>query len=203
MKPSLTSLHLFVVVIMTLSISSMITTAAAQTVTDTTGREVRNGGKYHIIPIQGGRINLTNEKICPLNVVVNLSSKDKPGDGFYFSHYTRDAFLRTSRILSIDSGKKNVSGCNKSTIWTIPNAEAKAPWNLITTGGDMRKCFQVVNYPRRMHRTPTYMLQYCPSFCGVRVATKTCFNISTYSYKGVTRLASSGGTPFEFGFYKL
>ncbi|KAI3514519.1 hypothetical protein L1887_12986 [Cichorium endivia] len=207
MKPSLSCVLLRFLIITTCSIYSTTTTLSE--ILDITGRElVRNGGKYYIIPIQGGRIKLTatmdGEKFCPLKVVRD-PSEDTLGDGFYFTHYTRDAFLRTSRILSIDSGSL-VGECKASTIWAIPNAESKAPSNLITSGGDRRKCFQVVNYPRPIgsdskFRPPTYMLQYCPSFCGA--TSKTCFNISIYSYKGVTRLASGGGTPFEFGFYKV
>ncbi|CAI9297034.1 unnamed protein product [Lactuca saligna] len=208
MKPSSLScvlLRLFIIVT-TCSISS-ITTVISDDVVDITGDLVRNGGKYYIIPMEGsdyptptmrGRIKLTDsiygEKICPLVVVLDPSD-DKLGDGFYFSQLTRQLYLDSSNI-RIDSGPP-VGECEASTSWTIPDAEGEAPSNLITTGGGIYGVFQVVRYRPisldRVFRPPTYMLQYCP---------ETCFNISLYSYNGLTRLASSGDTPFEFGFLK-
>ncbi|KAL8193160.1 hypothetical protein R6Q57_027064 [Mikania cordata] len=92
-----------------------------------------------------------------------------------------------------------------STFWQIPDAEAKPPSNLITTGGNFEteiSCFQVVYYPKPTSpKVHSYMLQQCPSFCGA--GPQTCFNVSLYvDNKGVRYFASSGATPFEFVFQK-
>ncbi|KAI3721470.1 hypothetical protein L2E82_32482 [Cichorium intybus] len=213
MKSSLSDALFLLFVITTQSICSTTTGAAStgeNVVKDATGKKVLNNVPYHIGPVisaNGGRIKLTdamnNKKICPFNVVQDPSDVNLGGQ-FSFTLIAKEKYLLTSRILGIDSGSPK-SPCNKSTFWTVPDAEAKPPANLITTGDyfdEAATCFQIVEYPKPTNpKVHSYMLQHCPSFCGA--GPRTCFNASIYLDKGVRRLASSGGTPFEFVFYKV
>nr|GEX43954.1 reverse transcriptase domain-containing protein [Tanacetum cinerariifolium] len=124
------------------------------------------------------------------------------GGKFSFTLVSKETYLKTSRTLGIDSGNAR-SGCDVSTFWQIDDAEAKAPKNLITTGGSFDRvasCFQIVPYPKPTSpKIHSYMLQHCPYFCGA--GPHTCFNVSVVIDNGVRYLASSG-TPFEFVFKK-
>ncbi|KAL7613071.1 hypothetical protein Lser_V15G08532 [Lactuca serriola] len=155
----------------------------------------------------GGRIKLTdtmnNKKICPFNVVQDPADVNLGGQ-FMFTLIGKQKYLLTSRNLAIDSGYPK-GACEGSTFWTIPDAEAKPPSNLITTGGGFEEavtCFRIQEYPKPTSpKVHSYMLQHCPSFCGA--GPQTCFNVSIYLDKGVRRLAATGDTPFEFVFHKL
>nr|GEX97220.1 RNA-directed DNA polymerase, eukaryota, reverse transcriptase zinc-binding domain protein [Tanacetum cinerariifolium] len=157
------------------------TFAAEEVVKDATGKKVLNNVRYHIGPVsgKGGAIKLTD-----------TINKKK------FVHST---WFRIPTM-------KLVGACEKSTFWTILDAEAaKAPSNLITTGGPFEEditCFQVVNYPKPTNpKVHSYMLQHCPAFCG-GPPPFVCYNVSVVVDKGVRRLASAGTNPFEFVFHK-
>ncbi|GJR64393.1 proteinase inhibitor I3 [Tanacetum coccineum] len=202
MNPSLSYVLLFL----------FITTASAadEVVKDATGKKVLNDVRYHIGPVsgKGGAIKLTDtinkKKVCPFDVVQDPN--DESGGEFMFTMLKTEKYLKTSRVLAIDSGYFK-GACEKSTFWTILDAEAaKAPSNLITTGGPFEEditCFQVVNYPKPTNpKVHSYMLQHCPAFCG-GPPPFVCYNVSVVVDKGVRRLASAGTTPFEFVFHKL
>lgn len=206
MNPSLLSYVVFLL---------FVTTALAakqEIVRDSTGRKVLNDTPYHIGPVsgKGGLIKLTdtinNKKICPFNVVQN--PKDEVGSQFEFTLISnREKYLKTLWNLGVSSGYPKSGACKfKSTFWTILDAEAKPPLNLITTGGrfeDETTCFQLVNYPKPTNpKVPSYMLQHCPSNCGDGPQLP-CYNVGVYVDKWVRRLASNGTTPLEFVFYKL
>ncbi|KAI3748571.1 hypothetical protein L6452_11728 [Arctium lappa] len=206
MKPSL-----FYVSFILFIINSGIASATQVVVKDATGKKVLNNVPYHIGPVtvaKGGGFKLTNtmnnKKICPYNVVQDPSAANL-GDTFMFTlNYKRPKYLHTEGVVGIDSGYPKTGPCQKSTFWTIPDAEAKAPDNLVTTGGGFEEditCFQLVEYPKPTNpKVHSYMLQHCPSFCGS--GPQTCFNVSLYVDNGVRRLASRG-TPFEFVFHKV
>ncbi|XP_071734590.1 serine protease inhibitor 2-like [Rutidosis leptorrhynchoides] len=208
MKPSLYNILFLIFTIITQSIFLTTITSAAQVIVkDATGKKVLDNVRYGLGPVKsGGHIKLTDtdnkKKICPFNVVQDPN--DNIGGEFMFTMIGKEKYLKTSRVLGIDSGYPK-SGCTKSTFWTINDAEAKAPDNLITTGGGFETdltCFQVVEYPKPTNpKVHSYMIQHCPSFCGA--GPQTCFNVSIYEHNGVKRLSSVGATPFEFVFYKL
>ncbi|PWA34166.1 proteinase inhibitor I3 [Artemisia annua] len=204
MNPSLVSYVVFLFFIAT------ALAAKQEIVKDSTGKKVLNDVPYHIGPVsgKGGLIKLTdtinNKKVCPFNVVQNPN--DEVGSEFEFTLISnREKYLKTLWNLGVSSGYPK-SKCEKSTFWTILDAEAKPPLNLITTGGrfeDETTCFQLVNYPKPTNpKVPSYMLQHCPSNCGDGPQLP-CYNVSVYVDKGVRRLASNGTTPLEFVFYKL
>ncbi|XP_024993119.1 miraculin-like [Cynara cardunculus var. scolymus] len=207
MNPSLFYVSFFLFII-----TSDIASATQDAVKDATGKKVLNGVPYHIGPVtaaKGGGFKLTNtmhnKTICPFDVVQDPSASNL-GDTFMFTLITegeRLKYLLTNHNLGIDSGLLK-GPCDKSTFWTIPDAEAKAPENLITTGGSFEEditCFQLVEYPKPTNpKVHSYMLQHCPYHCGGAVY--ACFNVSIYVDKGVRRLASTG-TPFEFVFHKV
>ncbi|XP_071697203.1 latex serine proteinase inhibitor-like [Rutidosis leptorrhynchoides] len=209
-----TSLSSYVLIILfTITTQSIffttITSVAEVVVKDATGKKVLDNVGYGLgLVASGGRIKLTNtdnkKKICPLNVVHDPN--DNKGGVFMFTMVGYEKYLKTSRVLGIDSGDSK-TGCTKSTFWTINDAEAKAPGNLITTGGrfeDENTCFQVVEYPKPTNpKVPSYMIQHCPEHCESGSGLGTCFNVSIYEHNGVKRLSSVGTTPFEFVFYKL
>ncbi|KAJ9540160.1 hypothetical protein OSB04_026666 [Centaurea solstitialis] len=206
MKPSL----FYISFILFINISGLAS-AVQDVVKDSTGKKVLNGVPYHIGPptaAKGGGFKLTdtmhNKKICPLDVVQEPSASNL-GDKFSFTliNQKRPRYLVTSYILGIHSG--DVKGpCEKNTFWTIPDAEAKAPDNLITTGGRLEEditCFQLVEYPKpTIRKVRSYMLQHCPYYCGG--GPDICFNVSIYVDKGVRRLGTRG-TPFEFVLHKV
>nr|XP_043634074.1 kunitz trypsin inhibitor 5-like [Erigeron canadensis] len=215
MKPSIFYYVLFLIfTITTQSIFNFTTTNAASAaevvVKDSTGKKVLNDVRYHIAPVaKGGSFKLTdtikNKKVCPFDVVHD--PKDNLGGEFMFTMtYKRETYLKTSRALAIDSGVLKNNSCEKSTFWTINDYEAKAPDNLITTGGKFESeetCFKVLEYPKPTNaKVHSYMLQHCPSSCGDGPVI-SCFNISITSYKGVNRLSIVGGAPFEFVFHKI
>ncbi|KAI3793479.1 hypothetical protein L1987_36098 [Smallanthus sonchifolius] len=199
---------LFLVFIIT---TQSIPSTSASEVYDVTGNKVPNNVPYYIGPViwaKGGGIKLTdtknNNKVCPPYVMQDPAEVNIGGHfRFTLSAYNQK-YLLTSYGLGIDSGSPNKSTCDNSTFWQIPNAEAKAPSNLIRTGGLFEtavSCFQVVDYPKPTSpKVHSYMLQHCPYFCGA--GPMTCFNVSIYEEKGVRYLASSGITPFEFVFQK-
>ncbi|KAJ0657637.1 putative proteinase inhibitor I3, Kunitz legume, kunitz inhibitor STI-like superfamily [Helianthus debilis subsp. tardiflorus] len=202
MKPTILSYVAFLLVLIFATQSIPPTTGADNFVYDVKGKKVLNDAPYSIGPViwaKGGGIKLTdtknNKKTCPLYVVQDPAEVNK-GDQFTFTLIGKQKYLLTSRILSIGS-------CNMSTYWQINDPEAKAPSNLVTTGGyfdTAATCFQVVDYPKpTSSKLHSYMLQYCPWMCGA--GPHSCFNISSYEDKGVRYLASSG-TPFEFVFQK-
>ena len=206
MKPSLFYVS-FILFVNTGGIASAIEDA----VKDSTGKKVLNNVPYYIGPItaaKGGGFKLTdtmgNKKICPFDVVQEPSASNL-GDKLTFTliNEKRPPYLLTNHNLGIDSGSLK-GPCEKSTFWTIPDAEAKAPDNLITTGGRFEEditCFQLVKYPKpTIAKVHSYMLQHCPYYCGG--GPDICFNVSIYVDKGVRRLASRG-TPFEFVFHKV
>ncbi|KAI3793480.1 hypothetical protein L1987_36099 [Smallanthus sonchifolius] len=208
MKPIVLSYVLFLAFIITTQLIPS-TSASEDVVYDVTGEKVLNNVPYYIGPViwaKGGGIKLTdtknNKKVCPLYVMQDPAEVNLGGQ-FSFTLISKQKYLLTSRILGIDSGLPKGS-CDKSTFWQIPDAEAKAPSNLIRTGGTFDSdvtCFQVVDYPKPTSpKVHSYMLQHCPSFCGA--GPQTCFNVSVYEAKGVRYLASSGTTPFEFVFQK-
>ncbi|KAK1409636.1 hypothetical protein QVD17_36165 [Tagetes erecta] len=202
-------------ILLILFITVVVTTTAApgpdathHLVYDITGNKVLNNVPYYIGPViwaNGGGIKLTdkkdNKKVCPFYVVQDPAEVNL-GGRFSFTQIAKQKYLLTSRILGIDSGLPTGS-CDMSTFWQIADAEAKAPFNLITTGGTFDSdvtCFQIVDYPKpTSSKVHSYMLQHCPSFCGA--GPQKCFNVSIYEDKGVKHLGSSG-TPFEFVFQK-
>ncbi|GJS35702.1 proteinase inhibitor I3 [Tanacetum coccineum] len=189
-------------------VSIIHTTSATDIVLDVSGNQVLTNVPYHIGPVvwaKGGGIMLTdkknNNKICPFNVVQDPAEVNIGGK-FRFTQVAKEKYLRTSYTIGIDSGNA-MSKCDASTFWKIDDAEAKAPKNLITTGGlfdSAASCFQIVHYPKpTIPRIVSYMLQHCPHYCGA--GPQTCFNVSVVIDNGVRYLASSG-TPFEFVFKK-
>ncbi|KAJ9540159.1 hypothetical protein OSB04_026665 [Centaurea solstitialis] len=208
MKPSLFYVS-FILIVNTGGIAFAIEGA----VIDSSGNKVLNNVPYHLGPLtaaKGGGFKLTNtmnnKKICPFDVVQEPSASSL-GDKFTFTliNANRPRYLRTEHILAIGSGSLK-GPCEKSTFWTIPDAEGKAPGNLITTGGGFEQrvtCFELVEYPKpKIGKVQSYMLQHCPGRCsGV---SDNCFNVSMYvDKKGVRRLASTGTDPFEFVFHKV
>ncbi|KAJ9540161.1 hypothetical protein OSB04_026667 [Centaurea solstitialis] len=189
-----------------------IASAIQVRVKDAKGRKVLNSVPYHLGPAtaaKGGGFKLTdtanNKKICPYNVVQDPSAANL-GDTFKFTHnYNRPKYLHTEGIVGIDSGYPETGPCQKSTYWTIPDADAKAPDNLVTTGGGFEEditCFQLVEYPKPTNpKVPSYMLQHCPYRCGG--GPDIFHNVSVYLDNGVRRLVPRGGTPFEFVFHKV
>ncbi|KAK9061294.1 hypothetical protein SSX86_018474 [Deinandra increscens subsp. villosa] len=205
MNPTLFFYTLFLVFIITIG-----TIATSEDVVyDVTGKKVLNNVPYYIGPVvwaKGGGIKLTDtknkKKVCPFYPVQDPAEVNVGGQ-FSFTLVAKQEYLLTSHILGIDSGYSK-SSCDQSTFWQIHDAEAKAPSNLMTTGGSFdssETCFQVVDYPKpTSSKVHSYMLQHCPSFCGA--GPHTCFNVSIHEEKGVRYLASSG-TPFEFVFQKV
>ncbi|KAK9061295.1 hypothetical protein SSX86_018475 [Deinandra increscens subsp. villosa] len=206
MNPTLLSCTLFLVFIITIGTEA----ASGDVVYDVTGEKVLDNVPYYIGPVvwaNGGGIKLNdtknNTKVCPFYVVQDPAEVNVGGQ-FSFTLIAKQEYLLTSRILGIDSGYPE-SSCDQSTFWQIPDPEAKAPSNLITTGGSFdssETCFQVLDYPKpTSSKVHSYMLQHCPSLCGSG-PDHTCFNVSIYEEKGVRYLVSSG-TPFEFVFQKV
>ncbi|KAJ9540088.1 hypothetical protein OSB04_026594 [Centaurea solstitialis] len=191
-----------------------IALAAQVTIKDAKGKKVLNNVPYHLGPAtaaKGGGFKLSktanNKKICPYNVVQDPSAANL-GDAFTFTHnYKRPKYLHTEGVVGIDSGFPKTGPCLKSTFWTVPDVEGKTPDNLVTTGGGFEEdttCFQLVEYPKPTNpKVPSYMLQQCPYYCGGTPTPVMCYNISIYVDKGLRRLASGVGTPFEFVFHKV
>ncbi|KAJ9540158.1 hypothetical protein OSB04_026664 [Centaurea solstitialis] len=208
MKPSL----FYVSLILFINISGLAS-AAEVVVKDSTGEKVLNGVPYHIRPLsaaKGGGFKLTgtmdNKKICPFNVVQEPSASNL-GEKFSFTLINEDRprYLLTSYVLGIHSG--DLKGpCQKSTFWTIPDAEAKAPKNLVTTGGrfeDDITCFLVVEYPKpTSKKVHTYMLQHCPLRCFLlrqqmikNVTSKTLAQERGHNTIGIQHYRPNGGDP--------
>ncbi|KAL4574462.1 hypothetical protein LXL04_021294 [Taraxacum kok-saghyz] len=207
MKQTLPCVLLLLFIIATTSLFS--STTADQDVKDSTGNKVLDNVPYRIGPVtKGGQIKLTDtiakKKVCPFNPVQD-PAQNAIGSQFRFTMPRKTKYLRTSSVIGIDSGSSKLDQCNESTFWTVPDAEAKPPSNLITTGGGFDQaitCFQIVGYPKPTNpKVHSYMLQHCPSFCGA--GPSTCFNISIHMDNGVRRFSTTGGTPFEFVFYKV
>ncbi|KAL8247562.1 hypothetical protein R6Q59_008778 [Mikania micrantha] len=215
MRPKVLSYVAFLVFIITtqsLPSANAVAISRLPKVYDVTGKRVLHDAPYYISPViwaKGTEIKLTdtkdNQKVCPFYVVQDPAEVNRDGlFNFVLTGRKSEMYLLTSHTLSITSRSPNGS-CDESSYWQIPDVEAKAPSNFITTGGSFATavtCFLVMEYPNLTNpKLHTYILQHCPSFCGAGPG--GCYNMSLYAdNKEVRYLGYSGTAPFVFVFRK-
>ncbi|KAD7479990.1 hypothetical protein E3N88_03126 [Mikania micrantha] len=141
----------FIITTQSLPSANAVAISRLPKVYDVTGKRVLHDAPYYISPViwaKGTEIKLTdtkdNQKVCPFYVVQDPAEVNRDGlFNFVLTGRKSEMYLLTSHTLSITSRSPN-SSCDESSYWQIPDVEAKAPSNFITTGP--RGCFNMSLY---------------------------------------------------------
>ncbi|XP_006441460.2 kunitz trypsin inhibitor 2 [Citrus clementina] len=175
-------------------------------VLDISGKQLRAGSKYYILPVtkvRGGGLTLagrSNNKTCPLDVVQEQHSF-KNGFPVTFSPVNpKKGVVRESTDLNIKFDA--ATSCAQSTVWKLDNFDAAFGQWLVTTGGvegnpgprTMRNWFKIEKF------FGDYKLVYCPSVCNF--CRGLCRDVGIFINGGVRRLALSD-VPFKVVFKKV
>ncbi|KAK9199856.1 hypothetical protein WN944_015049 [Citrus x changshan-huyou] len=175
-------------------------------VLDISGKQLRAGSKYYILPVtkgRGGGLTLagrSNNKTCPVDVVQGQHSF-KNGFPVTFSPVNpKKGVVRESTDLNIKFDA--ATSCAQSTVWKLDNFDAAFGQWLVTTGGvegnpgprTMRNWFKIEKF------FGDYKLVYCPSVCNF--CRGLCRDVGIFINGGVRRLALSD-VPFKVVFKKV
>ncbi|KAJ1377268.1 Proteinase inhibitor I3, Kunitz legume [Sesbania bispinosa] len=161
---------------------------APEQVVDTSGKNVRAGSYYYIVPASpayGGLSLVNTGKDCPLDVAVV--------DGYqgFLLVFTpvnqKKGVVRVNTDLNIDFSVE--STCPQSTVWKLDDYDYSAGTWFVTTGGvignpgsqTIKNWFKIEKYE------DAYKLVYCPSVCNS--CSHPCRDIGIYEDQYGKRLA--------------
>ncbi|XP_021628939.1 kunitz type trypsin inhibitor 111 [Manihot esculenta] len=176
----------------------MAISTAAQTpaVLDTTGRPLRSGVRYYVLPaatdIAGGLTLINRTDSCPLYVGQEpLSTVVSPGLPVIFTPFSAgDGIIREGRDLRIEFSA--VSICAQSTAWRVGEEDAKTSRRFIVTGGEQ-------SYFRIDNNRGLYELVWCPGESCPDCGRPRCGSAGILIENGKRFLALDGRAfPFRF-----
>ncbi|XP_061355864.1 miraculin-like [Gastrolobium bilobum] len=172
--------------------------AAPEQVVDTSGKKLRVGANYYIVPASPnfGGFSLTNTgKDCPLDVVAVDGYQGLP---LTFSPINpKKGVVRVSTDLNIYFSTE--TSCPQSTVWKLDDYDYSTGQWFVTTGGVLgNPGWQTIsNWFKIEKYEDNYKLVYCPSVC--IDCSYQCNDIGIYQDQYGKRLALSYA-PFKVQF---
>ncbi|KAJ4713686.1 Kunitz trypsin inhibitor [Melia azedarach] len=178
--------------------------AAPDQVLDISGKKIRAGTNYFILPVvrgRGGGLTLasTGNKTCPLDVVQAQLEIDNGLPLTFHPVNPKKGVVRVSTDLNIQFDA--ASTCVQSTLWKLDNFDEELKQWFVTTGGVLgnpgrettSNWFKIEKYD------DDYKLVFCPTVCDF--CKVLCKDIGIFIDGGVRRLALSD-EPFKVMFKK-
>ncbi|KAF8396294.1 hypothetical protein HHK36_017910 [Tetracentron sinense] len=195
---------LFLLSTLAITPSPVAADAASESVRDITGRKIRSGVDYYILPVVRGRgggltVGSSRNGTCLLDVVQEQYEVSN-GLPLTFSPVNpKEGVVRLSSDLNIKFSAATI--CVQSTVWTLANFDETVGQYFVTTGGvegnpgreTVSNWFKIEKYE------DDYTLLFCPtvcSFCKV-----ICRDIGIFLVDGTRHLALSD-VPFKIMFKK-
>ncbi|KAL2555286.1 Kunitz family trypsin and protease inhibitor protein [Forsythia ovata] len=187
--------------------SSCSAAEAPDPVLDITGKELRTGIDYHILPVvrgRGGGLTLASiNKTCPLDVVQEQIEVDNGLPLTFTPVNPKNSIIRVSTDLNIKFSAASI--CVQSTLWKLDNYDESTQKYFVTTGGvegnpgpeTISNWFKIEKYER------DYKIVFCPTVCDYcRVI---CKDVGIFIQDGYRRLAlttTDDDVPFKVMFKK-
>ncbi|KAL2334387.1 hypothetical protein Fmac_015600 [Flemingia macrophylla] len=161
---------------------------APEQVVDTSGKKVRAGGNYYIVPATpdvGGLSLSTTGEDCPLDVVAV--------DGYQGLPLTlvpvndKKGVIRVSTDLNLYFSTE--TRCPQSTVWKLKDYDYSTGQWFVTTGGVLGNAgWQTINNWFKVEKyEDAYKLVYCPSVC--KYCSYQCSDVGIYQDQYGKRLA--------------
>ncbi|XP_028805589.1 miraculin-like [Neltuma alba] len=174
--------------------------ATPEAVLDTTGKKLRVGAYYYIVPDDpaqyGGGIDLASiGQDCPLDVVASYQ-----GEPVSFTPFnTNKGIVYVSTDLNIEFNAE--TDCPQSNVWKLDDDDyySSGQWFVTTDGvggkpgaGTVRNWFQIEKYEN------AYKLVYCPHVC--RDCKVQCKSIGLYHDSNGNKRLGLNDTPLKVQF---
>ena len=189
--------------------------ASPEEVVDTSGKLLRAGANYYIIPAKpfticgtvscfnsGGLTLDTISESCPLDVAVEKANQGLP---LQFAPVNpKRGVVRVSTDLNIMFSAADENSCpNYSTVWMLDHFDASKGQTFVTTGGvvgnpgpqTIRNWFKIEKYDG------AYKLVYCPSVC--TSCKHLCKDIGMFVDKDKRMRLALSDVPFKVKFQKV
>ncbi|XP_027359333.1 miraculin-like [Abrus precatorius] len=164
--------------------------AAPEQVVDTTGKILRAGSSYYVVPASsdvGGLDLASTGEDCPLDVVAVDGYQGSPLT--FTPVNTKKGVIRVSTDLNIYFPIETT--CPESTVWKLKDYDYSTGQRFITTGGSFgNPGWQTINNWFKIEKfEDAYKLVYCPSVCSD--CSYQCSDIGIYQDQYGKRLALS------------
>ncbi|XP_028805595.1 miraculin-like [Neltuma alba] len=173
--------------------------AAPEQVVDTSGKVVRAGANYYVIPANGGGLALASiGEECPLDVVAVQGYSGQPLS--FTPVNPKKGVVRVSTDLNVVFSAD--TDCPQSNVWKLDDYDYAAGQWFVTTGGvtgnpgwqTVSNWFKIEKYE------DSYKLMYCPTVCSY--CTVQCRDIGIHvDSDGNQRLALSD-SPYKVQFQR-
>ncbi|KAL2539682.1 Kunitz family trypsin and protease inhibitor protein [Abeliophyllum distichum] len=187
--------------------SSCLAAEAPDPVLDITGKELRKGIDYHILPVvrgRGGGLTLASiNKTCPLDVVQDQIEVENGLPLTFTPVNAKNSIIRVSTDLNIKFSAGSI--CVQSTLWKLDNYDESTQKYFVTTGGvegnpgpeTISNWFKIEKYER------DYKIVFCPTVCDY--CKVICKDVGIFIQGGYRRLAlttAADDVPFRVMFKK-
>ncbi|KAL2328340.1 hypothetical protein Fmac_001523 [Flemingia macrophylla] len=176
---------------------------APEQVVDTSGKKVRAGGNYYIVPANpddvGGISQLAStDEDCPLDIVIAV-------DGYQGQPLTlvpvndKKGVIRVSTDLNLYFSIE--TSCPQSTVWKLKDYDYSTGQWFVTTGGVLGNpgWQTIANWFKIEKYEDAYKLVYCPSVCSS--CNYPCSDVGIYQDQYGKRLALAS-QPFKVKFQR-
>ncbi|XP_022639945.1 miraculin-like [Vigna radiata var. radiata] len=175
--------------------------AAPEQIVNTSGKKVRAGENYYIVPASsdiGGLALSTTAQDCPLDVVAV--------DGYqglqlsFLPVNDKKGVIRVSTDLNIFFS--TYTSCPQSTVWKLKDYDYSTSQWFLTTGGSLGNpgSQTISNWFKIEKYEDAYKMVYCPSVCNY--CNYPCSDIGIYQDQYGKRLALTS-EPYKVQFQKV
>ncbi|KAJ1377263.1 Proteinase inhibitor I3, Kunitz legume [Sesbania bispinosa] len=174
---------------------------APEQVVDTSGKKVRAGAYYYIVPASpayGGISFVNTGEDCPLDVVVVEGYLGFPL--VFTTVNQKKGVVRVNTDLNIYFSAETT--CPQSTVWKLKDYDYSAGAWFVTTGGVIGNpgSQTISNWFKIEKYEDAYKLVYCPSVCSY--CSYQCSDIGIYEDQYGKRLALSN-VPYKVQFQQV
>ncbi|XP_059647223.1 kunitz trypsin inhibitor 5-like [Cornus florida] len=186
------------------SLTGADSASAPSPVLDVTGKILRTGVDYYILPVfrgRGGGLTLasTGNETCPLDVVQEQQEVDNGLPLTFTPVNPKKGVVRVSTDLNIKFSASSI--CVQTTLWKLDNYDESTGQYFVTTGGvegnpgreTLSNWFKIEVYG------DDYKLVFCPTVCDT--CKVICRDVGIFIENGIRRLALSD-VPFKVMFKK-
>ncbi|RDY12993.1 hypothetical protein CR513_02145, partial [Mucuna pruriens] len=199
--PYIMTLVTLLVLVVGLSTKALIGEAgpAPEQVVDTSGKKVRAGGNYYIVPAaspnEGGLSLASTGEDCPLDVIAVDGYQGQPLT--FIPINDKKGVIRVSTDLNIYFS--TYTSCPQSTVWKLKDYDYSTAQWFVTTGGVLGNpgSQTVANWFKIDKYEDAYKLVYCPNVCND--CSYQCSDIGIYQDQYGKRLALSS-EPYKVQF---
>ncbi|XP_059306765.1 miraculin-like [Lycium ferocissimum] len=177
-------------------------------VLDTTGKIVRAGHDYMVIPVRkdlGGELGLAfiGTQVCPLGIGPRLSPNDPGLSINLFPVNFKKGVIRESTDLNIEFTETYTICQHHSNVWRLDHYNPQKEDHVITNGGvkgnpgrdTYSNWFKIVKYGAG------YKFVFCPSVCNY--CDVICKNVGIFVQKNGQALLALSNEPLEVMFRKV